>query len=154
VSFDIYLHRFSPLPEDLDCEAAARRLCQTVASVAPSTTRAEVIHEDAETQVRIDGPWGDGQLSADCGILFIRAFDEGVPRLVHAVASACDLVAVPVMEPVRFVLVREEQRADLPTDTDFAAPIVCASAEELGAYIEGGYGRWAEFRDRLLKADG
>ena len=150
MSFDIHLHRFSPLPEDLDCEAAAQRLCQTVEGVAPSTPRARVIHEETATEVQIDGPWGDGHVSADGGAFLVRHLDETVPRLVHAVASACDLVAVPVMVPMRFVMVREEQRGELPADTDFVAPIVCASAEELGAYFEGGYRRWAEFRDQVL----
>ena len=47
-------------------------------------------------------------------------------------------------------------QVEIVAQPDEPMPIGLAArlAEELGAYIEGGYGRWAEFRDRLLKADG
>jgi hypothetical protein len=83
------------------------------------------------------------------GNLEVRGFSTELCRLVLDLARAGPFSISHDGDASAVILVREEQRADLPADMiDDPKLMVCRTPEELEAAIEGGFDAWREFRDR------
>lgn len=93
----------------------------------------------------------DGGEPCNCCMFFLRShWTPGLLDLIFAAAKAGDMVLIPVMDPLRFILTAPEQREHLPATEDWAEPVLCASGEELGALMESGFEARQRYRDYVV----
>lgn len=149
MSFDIHLIKFS---KGQGCELPRERV--------RSLLHQHEYHQQSEDSFDVQFKDGShveflahGLASSDSfkGCAFwIRGMSTEIIRFVFEVAKEADTVLFPTMEGNPCILVRPDQRVELPGDLDL--PIVeCSSPEELGRLVMDGYQAWLRYRNHVLQ---
>jgi hypothetical protein len=90
----------------------------------------------------------DGREPFYGGNLEVRGFNLELCRLVLDLAQAGPFAVTHDGDASAVILVREEQRAELPAGMlDDPKLMLCLTPEELEAALDGGFDAWRAFRD-------
>jgi hypothetical protein len=149
VSFGIYLDRqVSCGPVEADRDAVRAALSRWGWDGSPDSPYQIGTEDGITVEFYARGLDGDGPF--DGGNLEVRGFSTELCQLVLDLARAGPFTVSHDGDPSAFILVAEEQRAELPADVaDHPQLMVCLTPEALEAALDGGFEAWRAYRDRV-----
>ena len=153
MSFDVFLQKFAAgVPSEAN-PGLVQAVLKTAEYTGPDDFGFYTVNFPDGVNVELSAAGLNGIGSFTGCAFHIRSLGPSLINFILQVAKAGDFVILPAMDDFVPILILLEQKQHLPPDLarQFAEPVVCGSAGELGALLSGGYAGWKGYLTEAAK---